>query len=326
MKKRVKIFIGIVTFVIIFLLIINIIPPKKVVSNNPFLTDGLPMVCAHRGGGIKYPENTMKTFKWCVNDLNVDILEFDLHLTKDNYLVINHDNSINRTTDVELYTGVSDDYYIKDHTLEELKMFNYGYNFKVNEEYPYRYVVGENNINKPLVYENLGLSITTIDELFSEFYESHPNLLFIIEIKDSGNRGVEAARIFYEILLKYPNYLDRVVASSFNKEVEEHFKENYPNLHRGASVPSTAVFVATQYLRVNLFDFNNYSCLQLPLEMYGVNLTGNTIINRAHRRGIAVQYWTINEEKDMRKLINKHVDAIMTDDPELLIEVLKEYK
>ena len=105
MKKRFKIFLGIVTFVIIFILIINIIPPKKAVKNNPFLTDGLPMVSAHRGGMIKYPENTMKTFRWCVNELNVDILEFDLRLTKDDVLVINHNKDINSTTDVEYITG-----------------------------------------------------------------------------------------------------------------------------------------------------------------------------------------------------------------------------
>lgn len=326
MKKRFKIFLGIVTFVIIFLLFINIIPPKKVVSNNPFLTDDLPMVSAHRGGGVKYPENTMKTFKWCVNELKVDILEFDLHLTKDNHLVISHDSSINRTTDVEEVTGSSDKYYIKKHTLEELRMFNYGYKFKKDDIYPYQNVVDADTLNRSEVLMNNDLSITTLDELFEEFYESNPDLLFIIEIKDKDERGTKAAKLFYETLLKYPGYLKNVVASSFNKEVEDHFKENYPELHRGASMNSVITFVATQYLKVNLFDNNDYSCLQIPMEKYGIDLTGNTLIKRAHRRGMAVQYWTINDADEMRLLIEKGVDAIMTDDPELLIEVLKEYK
>jgi glycerophosphoryl diester phosphodiesterase len=41
---------------------------------------------------------------------------------------------------------------------------------------------------------------------------------------------------------------------------------------------------------------------------------------------MAVQYWTINDADEMRMLIKKGVDAIMTDDPLLLIEVLKEFK
>ena len=138
MKKSIKRFLIIATFIIIFFFVCNVIPPKKVVEHNPFLTDNLPMVAAHRGGGVSNPENTLKAFKWCVNTAKVEILEFDLYLTKDEQLVINHDKSINRTSDVEVLTNSSEKYYIADHTLDELKNFNLGYNFKKGEEYPYR--------------------------------------------------------------------------------------------------------------------------------------------------------------------------------------------
>ncbi|MBE6131296.1 MAG: hypothetical protein E7183_06195 [Erysipelotrichaceae bacterium] len=326
MKKRTKIFLGIVTFVIIFLLIINIVPPKKAVKDNPFLTDELPMVTAHRGGGVKYPESTMKTFRWCVYDLGVDILEFDLHLTKDNILVVNHDSSINRTTDVEVITGSSEKYYIKDHTIEELRQFNYGYNFEKDGVYPYRDIVGLNDENRSAILDNNGLSITALDILLSELHDYYPNQLFCIEIKDTGERGKQAADALYKTLSFYPNYIGRVVASSFDKEVGDYFKEKYPSLYRGASLNDAIGFIATQYLGVNLFYSNNFSCLQIPTSKYGIGLTGNTVIKRAHKRGIAVQYWTINDADDMRMLIEKGVDAIMTDDPELLIEILQEYK
>ena len=58
------------------------------------------------------------------------------------------------------------------------------------------------------------------------------------------------------------------------------------------------------------------------MKQSGLDLTWDTYINRAHRRNIAVQYWTINEEADMRNLINKGVDAIMSDDIALLRNVL----
>ena len=57
-----------------------------------------------------------------------------------------------------------------------------------------------------------------------------------------------------------------------------------------------------------------------------LNLTWDTYIKRAHRRNIAVQYWTINDADEMRMLIEKGVDAIMTDDPKLLKKVLDEYR
>lgn len=57
-----------------------------------------------------------------------------------------------------------------------------------------------------------------------------------------------------------------------------------------------------------------------------LNLTKRNYIRRAHRMNIAVQFWTINDENDMRFLIERGVDAIMTDDPQLLRRVLEEYR
>ena len=50
-----------------------------------------------------------------------------------------------------------------------------------------------------------------------------------------------------------------------------------------------------------------------------------TIIDRAHRRNVAVQYWTINDEAEMVQLIELGCDCIMTDNPKLLNEVLGKY-
>ena len=61
MKKRYKVLItlGIILAVIVsFFVVINVIPPKKNVENNPFIVgEGkLPMIAAHRGGGINNPK------------------------------------------------------------------------------------------------------------------------------------------------------------------------------------------------------------------------------------------------------------------------------
>ena len=57
-----------------------------------------------------------------------------------------------------------------------------------------------------------------------------------------------------------------------------------------------------------------------------VDLARRTYVERAHRRGIAVQFWTINDPDEMRFLIELGADAIMTDDPKLLKSVLDEYR
>ena len=111
-------------------------------------------------------------------------------------------------------------------------------------------------------------------------------------------------------------------------EIEQELKNQYPHLMRGASTGSAAKFVLTQFVGLNIFDNGDFACLQIPMSYdlgIEINLVNKSIIRRAHRRNIAVQYWTINDADDMRTLIELGCDCIMTDNPALLREVLAEY-
>ncbi|MBQ4424791.1 MAG: hypothetical protein II882_03510 [Lachnospiraceae bacterium] len=323
-KKGGKIFLGIVLVLGLFLLTINLIPPKKVMEKNPFIKekDALPMIAAHRGGGISNPENTLMAFRAAVNEYGIQICETDLWMTSDGHLVYSHDSSINRMACPEGAETVT----IGEHTLEELRTYNMGYNFKDPDSgaYPYRDVPEEEQKEK-------GLKILEFDELLEEFYDTKKDLLFIVEIKNGGETGYAAADIIDRTLTeRFPDYKGNLVVGTFHPEIEEDLQKNHPTLLRGASTSGAAKFIFTQLLRVNLFSKADFSCLQIPVKYtvkgIPINLTWKTYIERAHRRNIAVQYWTINDADEMRFLIERDVDAIMTDDPLLLKKVLEEYK
>lgn len=74
-------------------------------------------IFAHRGASGTFPENTIAAFKEA-SYLPVHGVEFDVHMTADNELVVIHDEKINRTSDGKGY--------VKDMTLEELKKFDFG--------------------------------------------------------------------------------------------------------------------------------------------------------------------------------------------------------
>ena len=335
MKKRrlLKILGATVLVIALFFAVINIIPPKKSVEENPFIVEKgeLPMIAAHRGGSINNPENTLLAFREAVNTIGVDIIESDLYLTKDGYLVYNHDAYIDETCNVngdiplsevkELCKDKANRHYIENMTLAELENYNFGYYFE-NEN-------GERIYKDAADIGALGLGIATVDKLFEMFYETHPNLLFIVEIKDGGERGIEACRILSENLERFPAYKDRIVIGTFNDEIEDELKKSYPELLRGAPMGTAAKFIFTQYLRVNLFDNSDFACLQIPISYdlgIEIPLAKKTLVRRAHRRNIAVQYWTVNDADEMRMLIEMGVDCIMTDNPKLMREVLEEYK
>ena len=331
--RKLKIFGIIIAVIAMFMLLINLIPPAYNVLENPFVVEpgGLPMIAAHRGGGANNPENTMLAFREAVNTIGVDIIESDLYLTKDGYLVYNHDSYIDETCNVNgdlsleqveaLCENKANRHYIRDMTLAELEQYNFGYYFEN--------AAGERIYKDATDLEAAGLQIATVDKLFAEFYESHPNLLFIVEIKNEGEAGYEACRILNETLQQYPGYQDQIVVGTFHDEIETELKEKYPDLLRGAPTGTAAGFIVTQYLGVNLFNPSDFACLQIPTSYdigFELPLDQKTLIDRAHRRNIAVQYWTINDADEMRRLIELGCDAIMTDDPVLLKAVLEEYK
>jgi len=319
--------------VLLFFATVNLIPPKKNVAENPFIVGkgNLPMIAAHRGGGECNPENTMLAFREAVSTFGVEIIESDLYLTKDGYLVYNHDSYIDETSNVNgdisldevkaLCEDKANRHYIKDMTLDELRQYNFGYYFKDEN--------GERIYKDETDLSGTGLEIATVEQLFSEFYETNPDLLFIVEIKNEGERGYEACRILAETLERFPVYKNRIVVGTFHDEIEVELKTKYPDLYRGAPTGTAAKFIITQMLSVNIFDNGDFACLQIPTE-YDVGITisldKKTYIDRAHRRNIAVQYWTINDEETMRELIELGCDCIMTDNPELLKKVLEDYK
>ncbi len=323
MKKGLKVLISIVTIIIIFFVTINIIPAPKNVAANPFITEKT-MLASHRGGKILNPENTLKAFEEAVVIYQSDILEMDLCLTKDEELVIIHNLYINNNCDVEEVKKTTEKQYVNDYTYDELLAFNFGYKFVDQAgNTPYKDITGALEIKKHK------LNILKIEELFARFYESNPDLLYIIEIKDADSLGYQASDKLANLLLNvYPKLQNRVVIGTFHNEIESYIKEEYPSLLRGASTKVATNFIVTEMLNVNLFDKGTFACLQIPLSIdiksLNLNLVRKDVIKRAHRRNCAVQYWTVNEKADMEKLITFGCDAIMTDNPKLLLEVLTE--
>ncbi len=308
--------------------VLNIIPPKKVLDGNPnsFIIEkgSRPLIAAHRGGKNLNPENTFKAIDYSVEHFDIDIIEMDLCLTKDDHLILNHNMTIDSSTEEKEVEG---NYYVREHTLAELQTKNFGYNFKDKEgNYPYRDILKDvAEENKSQVLKENKLRAVTIDELF-EVYAS-TDIRYIIEIKDDEEDGLKAADILISTMKKY-DVMDKVVIGTFHTEVESYVEEKYPEALRGASLGSAAGFIVTQMLGVNIFYDATVTALQIPtsytLKGITLQLAKKNYINRAHRRNISVQFWTINDKEEMRMLIEMGADVIMTDNPDVMYELLKE--
>ena len=133
------------------------------------------------------------------------------------------------------------------------------------------------------------------------------------------------------MLEKYDAF-DRVVLASFHGEIYREFKR----LKKQDLVPDSFMFspgmigigkyYALMTLGMDALFTDGIAVLQIPMEEYGFNFATSRMITSAHARGVAVQYWTIDDEDEMRLLIELGADGIMTDNPSVLKKVLEEYK
>ncbi|KFM94283.1 glycerophosphodiester phosphodiesterase [Paenibacillus macerans] len=152
------------------------------------------MVAGHRGYKSAYPENTLLAFRKAL-DLGVDMLEFDLRLSKDGVLMVIHDATLDRTTNG---TGP-----VGGHTLEELKKLDAGGWFG---------------------REFTGLQIPTLEELIA-LLASYPDVLLNVEIKPAEDAKQAADQAV--ALLERAGFLARCLFTCFDAAVLAHIHDTY---------------------------------------------------------------------------------------------------
>ncbi len=251
------------------------------------------IVLSHRGAPKEFPENTMPSFKRA-EELGVDVLETDVHFTKDKKFVVLHDHHLKRTTNGK---GMAADY-----ALSELKKLDAGYNFTSND-------------GKTFPYRNKGINLLSLEELFEEF----PDYRFNIELKNSIPGQVE----YYGKIIKKYNAQTRVLtASEYTKNLQE-LRSLFPEMATSSSYLEVVRFLLLSKIGF-LFKRYNFKgdALQIPEYILNIRLVTPSLIEKAHSKGLKVHVWTINGEDDMRRLLDMGVDGIFTDVPILLLKVL----
>ena len=252
---------------------------------------------AHGGAKDLWPENTMVAFEGSVQ-LGVDVLEIDMKITKDDILVCHHDHTIDRMSDGEGELG--------EYTFEELLEYNFGYGFQdLDGNYPYREAY---------------VPICKLEAVFDSF----PDMYYTVEIKDSGDRGRKAGELLKTMVENY-RLEDRMIVASFDDETLTAFLGLEGNtIPVSASQKEATKFVITAKSRTSILFSPEAVALQLPMEELGLNLTTKRVIKSAHKHNMAVHYWTIDDKEDMRTLIENGADGLITDRPDIMIELLEE--
>ena len=297
---------------------------QDISPENTFIVQSGTDVSAHRMGGGIFPEDTMMAAKGLISDIengeySIDIVEMDLWMTKDGQLILLHDETLDRTTDSLDVFGI-ENARPGDYTLEELGELNFAENFVAEDgSTPYKGLRGDD------VPEDL--RVVSLDRIL-DYLTSNGDFKYIFEIKNSGNEGIKAMDRLVETVRDY-DLAEKAMLTSFNEEVLRHLDENYSDLTRNASMSEVVKFYVDFLLNKDPGECDYPYDVLIITPRYGVftgteengrlhgllNLSSQGIINRAHECGMAIYYWTINDEPTMQKLIDRNADGIITDYP-----------
>jgi len=244
-----------------------------------------PIVIAHRGNSGVAPANTLIALRQAI-ELGVDMIEIDVNLTQDGIPILIHDKNIENTTNGK---GL-----VSSFTLAELKQLDAG-SWKAKQFAGERIPTLAEALE--LAKGHVHLSVDLKDE------SAIPEMVNVI--RDAGMKDdVVICGCDVPTAQKVHRFDDQLtivlnVDSELNKLAEREDK--------------------SEFIREYIRQVCHAHLSALNVSYKHIN---EDLIKRAHLKALPVWTWTVDDEDDMRRLIDMGVDAIYTNWPEKLLKIL----
>lgn len=282
---------------------------------------------AHRGGMGLLPANTLEAMKNAV-DLGVNTLEMDIVVTKDKKVILSHDKfftseETTRPDGTPVKKEEPREYFWK-LTYDEIRKYDVG--LRQHPNYPEQKTM-------PAIRPLLSDVLTFIENYAEE--KGVAPMKYNIEIKadPNWNGGIEGEdwpvyNEMVDICLEVINPFklgDRLIIQTFDERALAYMNVKYPNLHLSYLVGEEEV----RWLENREMDFDtilgNIGFVPEWFSPASVFVT-KSCVDEAHKRGMKVVTWTVDNQDDMNRMIDAGVDAIISNYPNRLLEVVKQYE
>ena len=249
-------------------------------------------VIGHRGSSAMAPENTLASIRLALRQ-GADYIENDIMRTKDGKLVVTHDLSLARTTDVEQVFPDRTTYQVADYTLAEIKQLDAGSWFGP---------------------QFAGQRILTLREWVDAVGSSAGMLL---EAKDPwAFPGIEID--IDKELRSIPTFVQALRKGKVIMQAgDEAWLRAYNQL--APDVP-VALLYYTRPTDEQLVSASTWLDAVNP----ALGNIDQAIVDRTHELGLKTYVWTVNHGSDMNRGIDWGVDGIITDYPGVLVDVLQQ--
>lgn len=252
-------------------------------------------IIGHKGAAGYAPENTLASLQVAM-DMGVDMIEIDVHMTKDGEVVVFHDEDISRTTNG---TGK-----IHELTLAEVKELDAGSWFSP---------------------KYAGEKVPTLREAIELV---HGNADILIDIKSKGHEFYDNfAEVIVDIIDEREDNKEWCIVQSYEQEYLEHAYA------RDSTIKMKKLMMGEDESMLFSFYLNSKSFMTNRNKHHffeTINPHYSTLsqrrIFRLHAKGYKVHTYVVNEPIEMVKMLNMAVDGIITDYPDRLVKIRKEIR
>jgi glycerophosphoryl diester phosphodiesterase len=289
-------------------------PTPDATTVDEVLALGRPIILAHAGGENAHPHSTPFAYADSVA-AGVDVLDFDVQLSKDGVLVVQHDDTVDRTTNA---TGK-----VADMTYAELEALDNAYWFtdtctctdQPEAAYIYRGVrTGEKP--PPSGYTPDDFVIPRFEDLARKY----PDYVLNIEIKGEYPAAVPAAKELARILRELGRE-DQAVVAAFDDDLVEAFHLELPEVEITPGLDAM-----TGYVLAGTPPKDGRKIVQIPPEYEGIDLMQPEFLARAKRDGMVLWIWP-NERswenaEGYTRLLDLQVEGINAADPKVAVDTL----
>lgn len=249
-----------------------------------------PLLFGHRGASIERPENTIASFERALQ-LGVDVLELDVHATRDGVFAVSHDATGERMCNVKKA--------FRDCTWAEVSDWDAGWGFVD--------AAGQ----RP--YAGRGVRLARLERLLAEF-----SSLFNVDVKQASFEQV--ANLVK--LVRAEKAEERVLFTSFSGRTVSRLRRAGYRGPLGLSRPDAVRLLLLPRFIQKALGFAGTRA-QLPPTWGPFALGSARFIERGHRLGLGMDYWVINERQQAEELLSQGADGIITDDPATIAEAFR---
>lgn len=235
---------------------------------------------AHRGASAELPENTLPAFERAI-EIGVDALEMDLQITRDDQLIVVHDETCARMAGARTSWAQLD--------LDDARTLDVGWGF----------IAGDGT--RP--FAGKGFRVST----FAEILDAFPGVQINVDIKAAPVETVLA-------LVRAKQAEERVTLASFDTAAAVRVRRQGYGGETALSQGEVISLISLPAVLWRQLPFTG-TAAQLPTHHKAIRFDRPTFIAKCHSLGLRVDFWTIDDPAEAARLIALGADGIMTNDP-----------